>query len=121
MGSLVVKLDKNTVGKLTNMHNYSDIDMLNYNRPRQDELPMIWDTEAVRQSLRNILTWRVGESILRPRFGHRLNQSMYAQANAFNKDKVASEIKRAIEENEPRVSIEAVGVEWRDGDNAIMV
>ena len=34
MGSLVVKLDRNTVGKLSNMHNYSDIDMLNANRPR---------------------------------------------------------------------------------------
>lgn len=102
MGSLVVKLDRNTVGKLSNMHNYSGIDMLNANRPGRDDVPMIWDTEAVRASIRNILTWRYGESILRPRFGHRLNHSMYSQANQFNKDKVAGEVKRAIEENEPR-------------------
>ena len=121
MGSLVVKLDKNTIGRLSNMHNYSDIDMLNANRPRQDNIPMVWDTEAVRASIRNILTWRYGESVLRPKFGHKLNQSMFAQATQFNKDKVAGEIKRAIEENEPRAEIVSVAVEWRDVDNAIMV
>jgi predicted component of type VI protein secretion system len=46
---------------------------------------------------------------------------MFAQATQFNKDKVAGEIKRAIEENEPRAEIVSVAVEWRDVDNAIMV
>jgi phage baseplate assembly protein W len=122
MGSLVVKLDRNTIGKLSNMHNYSDVDMLNANRPgKNDNIPMVWDTEAVRASIRNILTWRYGESILRPKFGHKLNQSMYAQAISLNKDKIAGEVKRAIEENEPRVKILTVGVDWRDEDNAIVV
>lgn len=110
MGSVVVKLDANTVGRLSQIHSYSDIDILNFNRPREDDLPMIYDSEAVRASIRNILMWRCGESILRPKFGHRLHQSMYAQSTGFNQEKVCAEIKRAIEENEPRVDVKGVAV-----------
>lgn len=44
-----------------------------------DEVPMVYDVEAVKMSIRNILMWRVGESILHPSFGHNLKKSMYAQ------------------------------------------
>ena len=60
--------------------------------------------------------WRVGESVLRPQFGHKLHQSMYSQLNGINKEKVCSEIKRALEENEPRISIKAVDAKRDDSD-----
>ena len=43
--------------------------------------------------------------------------------NDFNKDKVCQEIQRAIEENEPRVEVENVGVKPSDDDddNALSV
>lgn len=115
MGSLIVKLDGNTQSKLRNRHRYSDIDMLGFNVDCQ-EVPIKYDVEAVRISIRNILMWRVGESILRPGFGHRLHQSMYSQLNGVNKEKVCSEIKRAIEENEPRAQIKAVDAMRDDKD-----
>ena len=41
------------------------------------KLQMVYDVNAVKQSVRNILMWRVGESVLRPEFGHNLYKSMY--------------------------------------------
>jgi phage baseplate assembly protein W len=136
MGSLIVKLDKETTGKLKNMHHYSDVDMLSFNSPQTRQtangtlelidVPMVYDVEAVKQSVRNILMWRVGESVISPEFGHNLKRSMYEQINDFNKDKVCEEIKRAIEENEPRARVNGVHVdkdEPNDGssDNTLQV
>ena len=39
---------------------------------------MAYDIDAVKMAVRNILMWRVGESVISPNFGHRLNASMYS-------------------------------------------
>ena len=78
------------------------------------DVPMSYDVEAVKLSVRNILMWKVGESILRPEFGHKLHLSMYQQMNQFNQDAIAEEIKRAIQTNEPRVEIDGVAVKKDD-------
>ena len=80
MGSLVVKLDEPTMGKLRNQRHYSDIDMLTFRGSAGGslEVPMAYDVEAVKISVRNILTWRVGESVISPEFGHNLHLSMYS-------------------------------------------
>ena len=88
------------------------------------DVPMAYDVEAVKISVRNILMWRVGESIISPEFGHNLKLSMYSQMNDFNKDSICEEIKRAIQDNEPRVKVESVGVKKDDEEqdsNALRV
>ena len=123
MGSLVVKLDEPTMDKLENAHHYSDIDMLTFRTDgkHQLEVPMSYDVEAVKIAVRNILTWRVGESVISPEFGHKLKLSMYSQMNEFNKDQVCEEIKRAIEDNEPRARVESVSAKKDDDSNALNV
>jgi len=138
MGSLVVKLDAPTEQKLKQRYHYSDVDMLGLRMPRRiadpsnpgssglevHDVPMSYDVEAVKLSIRNILMWRVGESILRPEFGHKLQLSMYQQMNQFNQDAICEEIKRAIQDNEPRVEVEAVSAKKDDDDpdsNALRV
>ena len=118
MGSLVMKLDKPTADKLKNMHHYSDLDVMTFKPEGDNEVPMAYDIEAVKISLRNILMWRVGESVLRPQFGHKIHRSMYEQMNEFNQEKICAEIKRAIEENEPRVQVKSVGVKVDDDDDS---
>jgi hypothetical protein len=100
MGSLIVKLDAQTEQTLKKRYHYSDVDVLGLRMPRkvQDpsnpsgsgievyDVPMSYDVEAVKLSVRNILMWRVGESVLRPEFGHKLHLSMYQQMNEFNQD-----------------------------------
>lgn len=54
-----------------------------------DELPMVYDVEAVKVAIRNILMWRVGESVISPEFGHNIHRSMYQQLDNFNKEGVA--------------------------------
>jgi len=127
MGSLIVKLDASTEQKLKKRYHYSDVDVLGLRMPRlvQDtgnsgsglevyDVPMSYDVEAVKLSIRNILMWRVGESVLRPEFGHKLKLSMYQQMNQFNQDQVCEEIKRAITDNEPRVEVDGVSVKKDD-------
>ena len=120
MGSLVVKLDKPTLDKIKNGNRYSDIDILNERQGGNDvvlgELPMAYDVDAVKASIRNILMWRVGENILRPEFGHNIHRSMYEQITDFNKERIAQEIQRALEENEPRITIRAVSVQRSEDD-----
>ena len=123
MGSLIVKLDAPTQERLKRRHHYSDVDMLEYKGPVVGrngvdllEVPMVVDVDAVKVSIRNILMWRVGESVLRPEFGHNLKLSMYSQMNQFNQDQICEEIKRAIEENEPRARVETVAVKREDED-----
>lgn len=120
MGSLVVKLDKPTLDKIKNGNRYSDIDILNARQGGNDvvlgELPMAYDVDAVKTSIRNILMWRVGENILRPEFGHNIHRSMYEQITDFNKERLAQEIQRALEENEPRITIRAVSVKRNEDD-----
>ena len=120
MGSLVVKLDKPTLDKIKNGNRYSDIDILNARQGGNDvvlgELPMTYDVDAVKTSIRNILMWRVGENILRPEFGHNIHRSMYEQITDFNKERLAQEIQRALEENEPRITIRAVSVQRSEDD-----
>ena len=120
MGSLVVKLDKPTLDKIKNGNRYSDIDILNARQGGNDvvlgELPMVYDVDAVKTSIRNILMWRVGENILRPEFGHNIHRSMYEQITDFNKERLAQEIQRALDENEPRITIRAVSVQRSEDD-----
>lgn len=137
MGSLVVKLDKPVQQRIQNRYHYSDIDMLNsngsQNLPEQfnyhvndvgEEIPMAYDVEAVKISIRNILMWRVGESVLHPQFGHNLHLSMYSQMIDFNKEAICQEIKRAIEVNDARVDVISVDARKLDNDddtNALQV
>ena len=137
MGSLIVKLDAQTEQTLKKRYHYSDVDVLGLRMPRkvQDpsnpsgsgievyDVPMSYDVEAVKLSVRNILMWRVGESVLRPQFGHKLHLSMYQQMNEFNQDQICEEVKRAIQENEPRGEVDGVAVK-KDEDpdsNALYV
>ena len=96
---------------MKNTFHYSDVDMLRYTGKTNGEVPMAYDVDAVKAAVRNILMWRVGENVIRPEFGHNIHRSMYEQLNDFNKDKVCEEIKRAIEENEPRAKVQTVAVD----------
>ena len=120
MGSLVVKLDKPTLDKIKNGNRYSDIDILNERQGGNDvvlgELPMAYDVDAVKASIRNILMRRVGENILRPPSGHNTHRSMYEEITDFNKEGLAQEIQRALQDNEPRISIKAVSVKRNEDD-----
>ncbi len=118
MGSLVVKLDAPTYERLKNRHHYSDVDVINGHSMQSysDELPMLYDVDAVKAAIRNILMWRVGESVIRPEFGHNLKKSMYSQVTDFNKEQICQEVKRAIETNEPRVEILSVDAWNKDED-----
>jgi len=126
MGSLVVKLDETTSDRLQNMYHYSDVDMLTYrgeNLPGSGrttllETPIVYDVEAVKASIRNILMWRVGESVLSPEFGHNIHRSMYSQMTNFNKNEICQEIQRAIEENEPRAQLQTVDVKPDDDEES---
>lgn len=116
MGSLVIKIDKPTSAKLKNKHHYSDIDLFQIRNRSDGDIPIVYDVEAVKQSIRNILMWRVGESILHPEFGHNIQKSLYSQMNQFNQEEICQEIKRAIEDNEPRVEIKTVAAKVTEDD-----
>jgi phage baseplate assembly protein W len=96
--------------------------MLTFRGESASDTPIVYDVEAVKVSVRNILMWRVGESVISPEFGHNLKLSMYAQLTNFNQDAIGEEIKRAIEDNEPRANVDAVVVNKDDDDsNALHV
>lgn len=64
---------------MENAHHYSDIDVGSVKPGNDISTEMVYDVEAVKASVRNILMWRVGENVIRPEFGHNIHRSMYQQ------------------------------------------
>ena len=113
MASLIVKLDKDTLAKARARGSTkvdSDIDMLTPRVGVLEQVPMAYGDESVKQAIRNILMWRLGESVISPEFGHGLNKSMYQQITDMNRQQACEELKRAIEENEPRVEVISISM-----------
>lgn len=64
---------------------------------------MTSDDENIRQSMMLILGTAPGERLLRPKFGCAIHDLLFEPNTAVTASKVEYEVKRALQENEPRV------------------
>ena len=70
-----------------------------------------YDETAIKQSLRNLFSFRPGEQILQPEFGNELYRYLYEPVMEFTTDKIIRALKQMIEKWEPRIQITDIPIE----------
>ena len=75
---------------------------------------MVSDEDDIKQSLRIILLTSMGERIMRPDFGSKLRESVFRKMNSVAVNTMKDNIKRAILEFEPRVTLDSIELNTAD-------
>ena len=75
------------------------------------------DEEAINQSIRTILTTRIGERIMEPEFGTRLRALLFNPMDALTVIGIEEVIRYAIEQWEPRVLLGSIDVNADEENN----
>ena len=81
---------------------FKDISMSFARNPLNNDLIGLKDNNAIARSLRNIVFTRPGEKFFNPNFGSRISESLFDNVNGSTALAVRDEIKRSIENYEPR-------------------
>ena len=76
----------------------------------------LYDLEAVKNSIVNIMLTSPGQKILSPRFGIDLRRYLFEPVSEFTSFEIRSDIKDKLPALEPRISLEKIGVK-ADVDN----
>lgn len=95
-----------------------DIDT-DWNLDGNGALKRVFNADAVNASIKEILTTRRGERVMRRGFGSGLEERIFDAINNDLGDFASAQIKTAIEENDDRVSIVDVDFETFPDNNKI--
>lgn len=110
MANLVLKITRDEKKAAEAQYVYKDIDAFS-DKYAVNKVDMLVDVEAVKAAVRNIFMWSQGEEILYPSFGNALKRFLYQPLDETSKTELSHEVKRCIEENEPRVKLDSLGVD----------
>ena len=69
------------------------------------------DTQAIKNSIKNIFTTRKGQKILSPEFGSSLEQYLFEAVSELGANAIGNDIYNAISKYEPRVTVVQVYVQ----------
>jgi phage baseplate assembly protein W len=80
---------------------------------------LVGDEEEIEQAIRLILGTAYGERPMRPDFGCRIHEYVFAEANAATAGRIASEVRASLVRWEPRIEVEDVEVGVDDDDRSL--
>ena len=119
MGSITLDNLKN-VGKVESGHTYVDLHLdieeatvptsLTNDRLQGKDIKVDYDVDAIMNSLNNIFKTSPGERFLVPLFGANLRRYLFEPVSKSIATQIGSEILRAIEQWEPRVTVDRIEV-----------
>jgi phage baseplate assembly protein W len=89
---------------LANKEKWVDIDS-EWNLDGNGAIKRVFNADAVNASIREILTTRQGERVMRRDFGSGLEHRIFEAVNNDMADFASTQIKEAIEENDDRVTV----------------
>ena len=75
-----------------------------------NDLVVIKNEDAIKQSVKNIIFTILGEKPFLPLFGSKLNSALFELDTNFNETKISDEISSVLLNNEPRISNVLVSV-----------
>jgi phage baseplate assembly protein W len=73
--------------------------------------------DNVEQSLLVLLQTAVGERVMRPKFGTRLHEMLFAPGSPQNLSRLETSVREAVRDYEPRAELEEVRAELDPGDD----
>ena len=100
---------------------YKDIDMKLTKNFISGDITKKYDIAAIRQSIRNIIYTRVNERPFDPTWGSRIHELLFEPIDGSTTNAIQLIVRQAIENNEPRVSIERIQVTAVPDDNSYNV
>jgi phage baseplate assembly protein W len=117
MGSLNFDIYKNTEKNAVTQHYFDDLhlDVQDKTITRADgtkgrDILIDFDDAAISNSLANIILTHPGERFLIPTFGCNLYQYLFTQVSEILAQQIGLAIKKAIEDFEPRVTVNSITV-----------
>ena len=84
---------------------YSDISLSFSKHPATNDIGKITNVNAIINSMRNILTTRLGERPFEPDYGSKIYDTLFELVDVISLDAAASSAREALEFWEPRVEI----------------
>jgi phage baseplate assembly protein W len=100
---------------------YSDIDFTFTEMPVTGDIAVSYDSQAVIRSLRNIILTNKYEKPFNPTFGSQLNNLLFEPISPVMEIAIENEITAAVNNYEPRITLQSVKVEGRDDLDAYTV
>ncbi|MBK6871296.1 MAG: GPW/gp25 family protein [Kineosporiaceae bacterium] len=83
-------------------------------------LALVSQEREVEEAIRLILATRPGERPMRPEFGSRLADHVFAPANAATAGRLAYEVRTALDRWEPRITLDDVEVDFSDAQDGVL-
>lgn len=100
---------------------YSDISLSFSKHPATNDIGKITDINDITNSMRNILTTRLGERPFMPNYGSKIFYSLFELVDFISLDQAAASAREALEFWEPRVEILNVLPESNPDQNEIQL
>jgi phage baseplate assembly protein W len=95
------------------MADYIDLDY-SFERNINNDVPLKYDKEAVKQSIIDILLTRVGEREFMPNYGSTLYWILFENMGVITQIRIRNAIEDALTNWEPRIQINDILVEKKD-------
>ena len=83
---------------------FKDINLSFKRHPVTNDLVVIKNEDAIKQSVKNLIFTILGEKPFLPLFGSKLNSALFELDTNFNETKISDEISSVLLNNEPRIS-----------------
>ena len=120
MGSINFKLDINSEVKEDGFI-YKDFN-INMNVPENlKDFAQAEDMDAIRQGIKNMFNWKLGQRILEPEFGNSLYNYLYEPINELTLNAIKADIMNMFSRWEPRVNIVKVDIDSNPDQHEIYV
>jgi phage baseplate assembly protein W len=100
---------------------YSDIDFTFTKKPVTADVALSYDSQAVIRSIRNLLSTKHYERPFNPDLGANVDALLFEPISPLTAGALESEIKTAIENYEPRASLDTITVNPQPDNNAYNV
>ena len=100
---------------------FKDINLSFKRHPVTNDLVVIKNEDAIKQSVKNIIFTILGEKPFLPLFGSKLNSALFELDTNFNETKISDEISSVLLNNEPRISNVIVSVSNPDDTHELNV
>ena len=100
---------------------FKDISMSFQTNPLTSDLIAMKNENAIARSVKNIVFTNPGEKFFNPRFGSRITESLFENADELTAIEISTQIEESINRYEPRVKLRSVDANANIDGNAFDV
>ena len=117
LGSVTTKktLDTQYLGKVS--RSFKDLSFNMTKNPITDDLVILKNEEAIKQSVKNLVLTQLNERPFNPLFGTNTNSYLFELSTEIAANQLIDEIERVLVQNESSIALQNIKVDVIDDDN----